>query len=568
MKRIIVFLVIITSLLADYNQLKIQDFVNIVATQNNINIVTDKPIEKEFDFYINRAISSSTNVDVLRNLLDDNGYILSKQSGNYYIIKSKDDMLINKIEIYKIRYADTQKVKETLENILKGYFRNIKRVRTTQNKKVLTPMEENKNTNRVVMETEETEEKLNYSIDVIDKQYISVTYKDDFVPRVCQKIIKSMDKAPVRIRVSMKIYEVNTNALKDFGMKYGIQNDLSSASLDSSTGEIGINLTNAISNPKALNISMVLQALEKQGDAKITSKPSVLLYEGKRTKLTEGKSYPISTKTTDITSNATTTTTTFQDKDTGLILDIHFKGFRSGMINLDLKFNYTDVENYDAQNKQLITIKRELQTELIIPPSKQIDMAGLTKKANRSTSGGIPIIKEIPWIGRLFEFNHETVEDNMLIIQLQADIIEDKSKLKDIFKKTTSNKPLQGTKKDNLIPKHTQKPPKIPQIIFYPDDFNVPSKSVIELGALAKYMQNNKKVKLEIIGYTDNSGDPELNKELSLYRAESVKNVLVEYGVSTKRIKAKGMGDANPIADNNNVEGRIKNRRIEFKLKM
>jgi outer membrane protein OmpA-like peptidoglycan-associated protein len=71
-------------------------------------------------------------------------------------------------------------------------------------------------------------------------------------------------------------------------------------------------------------------------------------------------------------------------------------------------------------------------------------------------------------------------------------------------------------------------------------------------------------VKVEIRGYTDNRGSYELNLDLSRRRAETVMNYLVNRGIDTGRIKAKGFGPADPIASNNTESGRAQNRRIEF----
>jgi OmpA-OmpF porin, OOP family len=69
---------------------------------------------------------------------------------------------------------------------------------------------------------------------------------------------------------------------------------------------------------------------------------------------------------------------------------------------------------------------------------------------------------------------------------------------------------------------------------------------------------------LEIAGYTDNTGDASLNLALSQKRAESVREALIKYGAASDMLVAKGYGEANPIANNDTAEGRLKNRRIEY----
>ncbi len=69
---------------------------------------------------------------------------------------------------------------------------------------------------------------------------------------------------------------------------------------------------------------------------------------------------------------------------------------------------------------------------------------------------------------------------------------------------------------------------------------------------------------LEIAGYTDNTGDTALNLALSQKRAEAVRAALIKYGADPDMLVAKGYGEADPIANNDTAEGRLKNRRIEY----
>jgi outer membrane protein OmpA-like peptidoglycan-associated protein len=71
---------------------------------------------------------------------------------------------------------------------------------------------------------------------------------------------------------------------------------------------------------------------------------------------------------------------------------------------------------------------------------------------------------------------------------------------------------------------------------------------------------------LEIAGYTDNTGDAALNVALSQRRADAVRDALVKSGANADMLVAKGYGSADPVASNDTPEGRLRNRRIEYRL--
>ncbi len=79
-------------------------------------------------------------------------------------------------------------------------------------------------------------------------------------------------------------------------------------------------------------------------------------------------------------------------------------------------------------------------------------------------------------------------------------------------------------------------------------------------------LKENDDVRLEISGHTDNTGDRDHNIDLSTRRAEAVKKYLVDAGIDTSRLTARGAGPDEPVADNKTKAGKALNRRIEFKL--
>jgi outer membrane protein OmpA-like peptidoglycan-associated protein len=71
---------------------------------------------------------------------------------------------------------------------------------------------------------------------------------------------------------------------------------------------------------------------------------------------------------------------------------------------------------------------------------------------------------------------------------------------------------------------------------------------------------------LTIEGHTDAQGADLYNEELSLRRAERVRDFLVSEGVSPDRVSVRGLGEYRPVASNSTAEGRANNRRVEIVL--
>ena len=69
---------------------------------------------------------------------------------------------------------------------------------------------------------------------------------------------------------------------------------------------------------------------------------------------------------------------------------------------------------------------------------------------------------------------------------------------------------------------------------------------------------------IEVGGYTDNVGGDQMNQTLSENRAASVRDYLVQQGVSSSAVTAKGFGNSLAVASNDNSAGRQQNRRVEL----
>jgi outer membrane protein OmpA-like peptidoglycan-associated protein len=86
------------------------------------------------------------------------------------------------------------------------------------------------------------------------------------------------------------------------------------------------------------------------------------------------------------------------------------------------------------------------------------------------------------------------------------------------------------------------------------------------LEAVAGGLKLRPDVRVAVEGHTDSVGSESYNQDLSRRRAESVKRILVGYGVEAERLEATGLGETNSIASDDTAEGRTLNRRVELVL--
>ncbi|NEV62545.1 OmpA family protein [Thiorhodococcus minor] len=86
------------------------------------------------------------------------------------------------------------------------------------------------------------------------------------------------------------------------------------------------------------------------------------------------------------------------------------------------------------------------------------------------------------------------------------------------------------------------------------------------LAGIARVLKDQPGLRVVLRGHTDSSGDAEMNRALSQRRALAVRDAFIALGIHGGRIRAEGLGEAQPVADNETPEGRSRNRRVEVLL--
>jgi outer membrane protein OmpA-like peptidoglycan-associated protein len=103
---------------------------------------------------------------------------------------------------------------------------------------------------------------------------------------------------------------------------------------------------------------------------------------------------------------------------------------------------------------------------------------------------------------------------------------------------------------------------------FGSDSADIKAEMRRDLDQLAASLNDSavRRMRLQVIGYTDSQGPEEVNDPLSLARAQSVARYIQSKGVDADRIKVEGRGERQPMVSNDQRYGRALNRRVEIVL--
>jgi outer membrane protein OmpA-like peptidoglycan-associated protein len=262
----------------------------------------------------------------------------------------------------------------------------------------------------------------------------------------------------------------------------------------------------------------------------------------------------------------------------------------NNVVTIELKKNgYQFTFNpIDSKTRQVIpNVKISLvdggnqAVSIVNNTAKSISPQNFEKKysLNAQVSGYKPYKESIDLMNlAAANFSHDIVMEKAEVVQPPSPVEE---KPKEIAKKEEISAPVVTP---TVIPEKKE-PEKKPAIGIVDDYFKgvEPGKAIrlenvyfdqsqpilkpqsfTELDRLVNLLKQNPKVEIEIIGHTDNVGDPRMNLYLSELRAKAVSNYLFNKGIPAKRLASRGEGQEKPVSPNDTEENRQKNRRVEF----
>lgn len=235
-------------------------------------------------------------------------------------------------------------------------------------------------------------------------------------------LLPEVDKPRQQVLITAVVAELSDSQFRSLGANLkGAFGDLSLASVTmSSRSDLGTELT--FSGPK---LSAFVQAVENSGDSQVLSTPQLLVLNREKASIVVGQNVPFLTGST--TSAATPAENPYQTitrQDVGLTLDVQPTITPTGDVELVIKQTASSVSN-DRTASDIITNTRRLNTKITLHDGAGVLLGGLRQQTREESVSGVPVLRDVPYLGRLFGFKSTTMKTTNLVVLISARVFQD-----------------------------------------------------------------------------------------------------------------------------------------------
>ena len=213
---------------------------------------------------------------------------------------------------------------------------------------------------------------------------------------------------------------------------------------DSASDDIGIrNLAGALSQvpgttfgwgvvDQGLTMTTILNALESQGNANILSTPSLLTLDNEEAFITVGQQVPFVTGSYTNTGAANGVANPFQTiqrENVGVTLQVTPQINEGDSVVMDIVQEVSSISQQVLSASDVITNERKIETKVLAKDGDIVVLGGLVKDDVQDSEQGVPVLSDIPVLGRLFRSDVVSVTKSNLLVFIRSTIIRDDADL-------------------------------------------------------------------------------------------------------------------------------------------
>ncbi|HPQ39777.1 MAG TPA: secretin N-terminal domain-containing protein, partial [bacterium] len=242
-------------------------------------------------------------------------------------------------------------------------------------------------------------------------------------------LIHALDIRESEVLVQVEILEVTRSRMSDLGIDLGdspaVRADLAGAvKASSGPGRLTVSQLGDITGDQVfLTIpSLMLNLLKRSGDTRILAQPKLRIVNRTPARLHIGEQVPIKI-TSSLFRDTSEELSSFEYRDIGIVMNLTPRILSESELAMDLKLEVSSILQASDDGHPTIGT-REVETTLRLRDGDVEVIAGLLKNEERAGSTRIPILGDVPLLGRLFASRQDDVNQTDIIISLMPHIMD------------------------------------------------------------------------------------------------------------------------------------------------
>ena len=240
--------------------------------------------------------------------------------------------------------------------------------------------------------------------------------------------LKRLDVPLTQVLIEASIIEVTLGDDLKYGLQWvfndtqrsglsgtGVLSNVAGGVLGGSAAGFSYTLSNAAGNVRA-----VLNALAEKSLVKVISSPSLMVLDNHTASIVVGNQQPIrsSETVTNIGVN-----TSIQYKDTGVSLAVTPSVNAGNMVTMSLQQAVTDVGQIDSATGQRSFLQRQISSKVAVRSGETLVLGGLIRDNSTTGKSGLPVLQDIPLVGKLFGTNTSNASRTELIVVITPKVV-------------------------------------------------------------------------------------------------------------------------------------------------
>lgn len=250
-----------------------------------------------------------------------------------------------------------------------------------------------------------------------------------------ERFLKEIDVAPDQVMIEITIAEVTLNDTLKYGVEWFFRNAKNQTYTLSKTGEVSSAFPGFAFTYTVPDIDVAVSALGAVTDIRVLSSPKLLTLDNKPAVLQVGDQVPIITQSATGVRDANdpTIVNSVQFRDTGVVLRVTPRIGKSGNVFVEVNQEVSSAIPTTTSGIDSPTIQqRKLSTTVAVQDGEAIALGGMIRESGSVSDSGVPVLKDIPLLGKLFSTTSDVNDRTELLIFLRPRIVSTPAAARDM----------------------------------------------------------------------------------------------------------------------------------------